>query len=124
VPATSTPTLFDEPTSAAAEHLSLGRRVTASAAYAEARALAGRLRITDDQVAKLVDRLAAAPQRRLSLAQAAVVLGVPPSSISGAVEQVRKVLNVEGYPVLSREAVTDTVILDVGLLVEQFGVTL
>jgi hypothetical protein len=124
VPATSTPTLFDEPTSPAAEHLSLGRRVTASAAYAEARALAGRLRITDDQVAKLVDRLAAAPQRRLSLAQAAVVLGVPPSSISGAVEQARKVLNVEGYPVLSREAVTDTVILDVGLLVEQFGVTL
>jgi hypothetical protein len=117
------PTLFDEsepPTPSIAG--SLGGRIVASAAYAEARTLAGRVRVTPEQVARLVDRLVAVPQRRLTLAQCAVVLEVAPASIGGAVEQVRKLLNLEGYPVLSREAVTDTVLLDVDLLVEQFGV--
>jgi hypothetical protein len=102
---------------------SWGARLVASSDYAVQKTLAGRLVVTDLQVANLLDRLLGAQHRRLSAQQCAVVLAVAPARLSGAVEQVRKLVNVEGYPVISRDPATGAVILDLDLAVEQFGVS-
>ena len=67
-----------------------------------------------------VEALAAAPGTRLPYASLAGVLGVPATTIRGAVAQLQQLLNVESYPVLRSEGAT--VILDLPLLREQFGI--
>ena len=99
-----------------------GRAVVTSTAYKSQRKVAGRLNLTDDQVARLVDALVAANATRLPPALAAKALGVAEIRLRGAVTQVQQLLNVEGYAVLSAEAATGVLILDVGLLAEQFEV--
>lgn len=122
-PPTAKPSLFDDPDDESpVVALRLGAAIVGSAVYGEQRQLAGRLAVTDDQVTMLVNRLAAAAQQRLSAQQVAAVLDLAPAKVAGAFEQLRTVLNVEGYPVISREPATGTVTLDVTLAHEQFEV--
>ena len=121
------PTLFDldAEVSQPAERPSaatLGQGVVTSAVYRRQRKVAGRLSVTDDQVARLVDALAAANASRLPPALAAQALGVAQTRLRGALTQVQQLLNVEGYAVLAAEAATGVVVIDVQLLADQFEV--
>jgi hypothetical protein len=117
-------TLFDlEPAAPApAVTTTLGRAVVASTVYKGQRKVAGRLIVTDDQVARLVDALAVANATRLPPTLAAQALGVAQTRLRGALTQVQQLLNVEGYAVLAAEPATGVVVLDVQLLEEQFEV--
>ncbi len=126
------PTLFDdveEPSLAAApvpapavavDPLAAG--VVASASYAEQRAIAGRVTVTDEQVRRLLEALLGRPDRRLSRTAAAVALGVAPVALRGAVLHAQRLLNIEGYAVLRFDVDGSTVVLDEALLREQFEV--
>jgi peptidoglycan hydrolase-like protein with peptidoglycan-binding domain len=89
--------------------------------YKAQKAIAGRLAVSDSQVAALLDALAAGPGTRLAKEAAAVVLQVAPARMDGAVAQLQKLLNVEGYGVLRVDG--SMLVLDARLLREQFGVT-
>jgi hypothetical protein len=106
----------------AAVAVTLGQAVVKSPVFKGQWKVAGRLIVTDDQVARLVDALAAANATRLPPALAAQALGVAQTRLRGALTQVQQLLDVEGYAVLAVEAATGVVILDVGLLREQFEV--
>jgi hypothetical protein len=130
-PATdAAPTLFDdveEPSLPAAPAPAvavdpLAAGVVASASYAEQRAIAGRVTVTDEQVRRLLEALLGRPDRRLSRTAAAVALGVAPVALRGAVLHVQRLLNIEGYPVLRFDVDGSTVVLDEALLREQFEV--
>jgi hypothetical protein len=112
------PTLFD----AAPEPVSVEAAVIASAIYREQRDRAARVVITDEQVRKLLAALLAAPANRLDPESAAAALKVAAIQLTGALSQVQRLLNVEQYPVLRRDADGATVVLDAGLLREQFEV--
>ena len=60
--------------------------------------------------------------RRLSASRAASVTGVPANRVPLVMSQVAKLLNVEGYPVVSSDPATQAVRLDDELLAEQYGV--
>ena len=96
--------------------------MVASAAYRAQRELVGRLGIDDEAIAALVDALATAPDRRLSASRAASVTGVPANRVPLVMSQVAKLLNVEGYPMVSSDPATQAVTLDAELLAEQYGV--
>jgi hypothetical protein len=117
-PAGPVPAPSKEPAATA----SLGRAVVTSGVYKGQRKVAGRLIVTDEQVARLVDAFAASNATRLLPLLAAQALGVAHTRLRGALTQVQQLLNVEGYAVLSVEAATGVVTLDLGLLEEQFGV--
>ena len=70
----------------------------------------------------MLDRLAGTAHGRLSALATAAALGLAVASLPGAIEQLRKLVNVEGYPVISREPATGEVILDLDLAAEQFQV--
>lgn len=121
----ATPTLFDEvvpeppaPSSTAG----LAEAVLASPVYAQQRARAARLSLDDVQVAGLLRALLAAQDHRVGRTAAAAALGVNEVLLSGAISQVRRLLNVEQYGVIGFDADGVTVVLDRALLVEQFGV--
>jgi len=95
--------------------------VLASAAYREQRARAARTAITDEQVGQLLGALLGAPAHRLDPESAAAALGIAAIQLTGALSQAQRLLNVEQYPVLSRDADGATVVLDADLLGEQFG---
>lgn len=93
-------------------------RVIASRVFASQRKLAGRIVVTDAQIKSLLATLLGAHE--LTAAQAATALAVPAGSVNGALLQVKRVLDVEGYEVLSsRDGVVK---LDLAALKEQFGV--
>ncbi len=96
--------------------------VLKSAAYAAQRKIAGRVSVTDDQIRGLLKALLAAPGGRLVPAAAATALAVSPVTLRGAVLHAQRLLNADGYPVLRVDADGATVILDEGLLREQFGI--
>lgn len=98
----------------------LGAAVTSSAVFEEQKSIAGRVRVSENNLAGLLDQLAALPGHRAPVAVAAQVLGVPAYSFTGAFAQVQKLMNVEGYPVIRNDS--GTVVLDMTLLKEQFGV--
>ncbi|MDQ1293784.1 MAG: hypothetical protein QG608_1665 [Actinomycetota bacterium] len=100
----------------------LGRTVVTSRVYRSQRRVSGRLGVKDNQIAALVDALATANATRLPPVQVAQALGVGRTQLRGALSQVRQLLNVEGYAVLVEDAATGVVILDTGLLCEQFEV--
>lgn len=99
-----------------------GAAVVGTAVYAAQKRIAGRISVTDEQVARLLDALLAAPSHRLTPPPAASALQVSPVMLRGAVLHVQRLLNVEGYPVLRVDADGATLILDAALLREQFGV--
>ena len=96
--------------------------VLKSAAFAAQKKIAGRVSVTDDQIRGLLDALLAAPGGRLVPAAAATALAVSPVLLRGAVLHAQRLLNADGYPVLRVDADGATVILDEGLLREQFGI--
>jgi hypothetical protein len=100
----------------------LGRAVVTSRVYKAQRKVTGRLIVTDDQIAGIIDALAGAPANRLAPTLAAQALGIAQTRLRGALTQVQQLLNVEGYAVLAAEPATGTVTLDVVLLTEQFEV--
>lgn len=117
-----TPTLLDSLEDETPTSIPLGTAIVESATFAEQRELAGRITVQDASVAALIDRLAAAPQGRLSPVEAARTLDVGQARVAGAFEQVRKLLNVEGYPVVRRDLSTGVIIWDESLAREQFGI--
>ncbi len=116
---TQQPSLLDEPAEPAP---AFGPALVASTAYAVQKQLAGRVVVPDERIAALLTAIVESPQSRLTSVQAAQLLGLPPSKMTGAFEQLRKILNVDGYPVIQRDTATGAVILDQGLAREQFEV--
>jgi hypothetical protein len=98
----------------------LAGAVIASPIYRDQRRRAVRVSIGDEQIERLLAALLAGPGRRLPAAPAAAALGVPTAQLAGALSQVQRLLNLEQYPVLRRDADGSTVVLDVELLSEQF----
>lgn len=111
------PDLFTEPEPTGGP----GQALLAGPVYQQQRRLAGRLAVTDAVVAALVDALDAAPNHRLIAVQAAAAMAVAVQRLPGALAQVAKLLNVEGYPVIATDPSTQAVTLDRSLLAEQFG---
>ncbi len=121
------PTLFDPEPVAGAPAVderahSLARAVLSSAPY---RAQRGRgvTVLREDQVEALLRALLAAPGGRLDPASAAAALGLSELQLTGAVLHVQRLLNVEQYPVLTRDADGRGLVLDESLLREQFGLS-
>ncbi|MDN5789363.1 MAG: BREX-2 system phosphatase PglZ [Micrococcales bacterium] len=120
------PTLFDELApaetipAAQREEPSTGRSVVASGTYTSQRGMTGRLRITDAQVAALIDALVAAPEARLPKPVVASALGLPEFRLVGALSQIQQLLNIEGFGVLRMDVDGQTVVLDERLLRDQF----
>ncbi|MGC5248844.1 BREX-2 system phosphatase PglZ [Gordonia sp. DT219] len=118
---TATPTLFDEEEpSAPVTEVPLAQRVLASGVFASQWRLAGRIVVTTDQVEMLVAALLRAPAQELTLAQASGILGLAENRVTGALLQVKRVLDVEGYEVLALDG--PVVRLDEHMLREQFGI--
>lgn len=92
----------------------------ASERLAAQRSKAARTHLPDERLREI---LAALDERGGKLTRAALAkrLGVPPLRVGGIVSALRRVLNVEGYAVLSVDEASDTVVLDRPLLETQFG---
>lgn len=116
----NTSSLFENFAENEIEERLVGSVVTASRTYKAQKGIAGRVAVADIQVGALLDALVSAPATRLTKEAAATVLQVPPTRMSGAVAQLQKLLNVEGYGVLRVDGAF--LILDAALLAEQFGV--
>ena len=121
-PAAPQPDLFSAAPAPAAAG-GVGAALVASHTYAARKKLVGRLAVTDDAVASLVAGLADAPDHRLSATRVAALLGAQASRVPMVMIHVAKLLNVEGYPVVSSDPATQAVILDAALLFEQYGVS-
>ena len=92
----------------------------ASDQMAAQRAHAARTHLSDDRLREI---LAALDERGGKLTRAALAkrLSVPTLRIGGILSALRRVLNVEGYAVLSVDEASDTVVLNRTLLDTQFG---
>jgi hypothetical protein len=93
--------------------------VLASQVYAGQRARARRAPLDDDKVAAMLGALLAAGGR-LPQASLAAAAGVPEFRLPGVMSVLQRLLNVEGYEVVGYDPDGVTVVLDVGLLREQF----
>jgi hypothetical protein len=118
------PTLFEtehQATSTAPQTMGIGiaERLLTSATYAARRGITGRHPVDDAVTAAVVSALIAGGGRahRDTLASAA---GIPASTLAGLLAALRRVLNVDGYPVIDVDPDQVTVMLDEGLLREQF----
>jgi hypothetical protein len=97
---------------------SLGARVTSSETFAAQRVFV-RNAPAADQIAKLIDGLATAGGK-LPVNVAARLVGQSPARMRGYVSQVSRLLNLEGYGVLTLIDGDRTVALDDNLLKLQF----
>jgi hypothetical protein len=118
-PASEHPSLFDEQPAVAED---LAARVIGSAMFTEQRKRAARVPVKDEQVANLLRMLLTVPDNRIDPESAATALGVARVQLAGALPMVQRLLNVEQYPVLERDADGTTIVLNLALLKEQFGV--
>jgi len=126
------PTLFDDvpnevapaPTAAASSEHPTTLAVLASGTFRDQRSVSGRVSVTDAQVGSLLNALLLSPAGRLPAAQASVALGVASVALRGALPHVQRLLNVEGYGVLTVDVDGSTLLLDRDLLRDQFEVTL
>lgn len=91
----------------------------ASKTYAEQRKLAGRAAVPEERVRAILQSLIDHGGKLLRPAMARVV-DMPAMRLHGALTQLRKVLNVDGYDVLTIDVESDTVALDEALMVVQF----
>ncbi|MEV4372944.1 BREX-2 system phosphatase PglZ [Nonomuraea sp. NPDC049637] len=103
---------------AEAEGDSLGARVTLSETF-EAQQTFVRNAPAAGEIATLIDGLAAAGGK-LPVNVASALVGQPPARMRGYVSQVSRLLNLEGYGVLTLADGDRTVVLDIGLLKLQF----
>lgn len=121
VPAGST--LFDfEPEATATpvpQDGSLAERLIDSATYKARRGIAGRHPV-DDALATTIVATLVGGGGRAHRDTLAVNAGIPSATMSGLLAALRRVLNIDGYPVIDIDADGVTVILDVVLLREQF----
>jgi hypothetical protein len=92
----------------------------ASDLYRQRRTSDTRTRLPDERVAAMLGALLGGGGRA-TLDGLAAQAGIPAHRIGGAVTALRRLLQVEGYPVLAMDADGQTVKLDVALLAEQFG---
>lgn len=76
--------------------------------------------VPDTAVRALVDALADAQRHFVSDDTAAAILGVAKIKLAGVFPHVMRLLNVDQYPVITRDVTARKVILDVGLLKDQF----
>jgi hypothetical protein len=120
LPKSAAPTLFDEIERGGGEDLA--SKVLASNTFSEQRTRARRVPLSDQQIGSLLRHLIAAPGSRIDQSTAAIALGVPLVQLNGALPMVQRLLNVEQYPVVDRDADGVTIVLDVDLLTEQFEV--
>ena len=120
-PKTDRPTLFDEVEQPGAGDTAA--QVLASSTFAEQRKRAQRVTLSDRQIGSLLRHLLAAPGNRIDQSTAAIALDVPLVQLSGALPMAQRLLNVEQYPVLDRDPDGVTIVLDLDLLKEQFGVS-
>lgn len=109
--------LFDATEAAPAAGPSLGQRVVGSAMYAQQREFL-RKAPPDTQVAALIDGLAEAGGK-LPVSAAAGIIGQPAVRIRGHLAMMSRLLNVDGYRVLTTVDDGGTVELNVGLLEQQ-----
>ncbi|SOC53730.1 BREX-2 system phosphatase PglZ [Ornithinimicrobium cerasi] len=113
--------IVEAPAAARSTHeVRLGDAVVRSDAWAQQRGVSGRVALEDEQVVAAIEALAAAPGTRLPLASLASVMALPATRAQGAVAQLQRLLNVEGYAVVRTDG--PVVVLDVPLLREQFGI--
>ena len=94
-------------------------RLLASPIYAAQKGLAARPAVEDGRVRACLVALEARGGK-LTRAALARALGVPPLRVTGLIAALRRLLNVEGYPVLSVDEASDTVELNRPLLGTQF----
>ncbi len=115
------PTLFDsEERFVADAGGDVADQVLATTVFADQIRLAGRIVVRPDQIRALLAALLAAPARELTTAHAAALLGLAPIRVGGALLQIKRVLDVEGYEVLLLDS--GVVGLDEAALREQFGI--
>ncbi|PKZ67582.1 BREX-2 system phosphatase PglZ [Gordonia terrae] len=119
-PTDAAPTLFDDEPNVADTQTSLATEVLGTAVFASQWKLAGRIVVSESQAGALIDGLLGTANRELPLAQAARLLGLGENRVTGALLQIKRVLDVEGYEVLALDG--PVVRLDEHLLREQFGV--
>jgi hypothetical protein len=98
----------------------LAKRVITSKVFKRQKSIAGRVTIADEQIRALLTALLSASGHRIPAEEAATALGIATSRLYGAVSTVKRVLDVEGYVVLSYEAESGQVALDGAMLREQF----
>lgn len=129
VASSQAPTLFDEPDTNEPDATtlpaatSLADAVVGSETFRAQRTMAGRLIVDNQKVTMLISRLADAPGARIPLSSAASALRVSQVQVRGALVQVQQLLNVEGYPIVEIDSETRSVVLNLRLLREQFGVS-
>lgn len=116
----SVPTLFDEEPPSPPEEPGWIAALFASEVYASQRAAAGRQALDNDRARALLSALDRRGATAL-LDALAVDADVPVLRIRGAITSLRRVLNVDGYDVVSLGD-DDTVTLNKALLAVQFGV--
>ncbi|MEU0478537.1 hypothetical protein ABZ260_05020 [Streptosporangium sp. NPDC006013] len=98
--------------------LTLGERVTASDEFAEQRRISPG-NISDDKVVLLLDALQARGGR-LAVTEVAALIGEPVDRTRLLMVTAKRLLNVDGYDVLTLKDGDQTVDLNLGLLKEQF----
>ena len=121
-PPPAKPTLFDQPSPAPPPAIAWVDALVSSEVYASQRAAAGRQQLDDDRVRVLLNAI----DRRggsVLLDTLAADTGIQSLRIRGAVTALRRILNVDGYDVVSL-ADDGTVALNRALLVTQFGINL
>ncbi|MGH3423474.1 MAG: BREX-2 system phosphatase PglZ, partial [Nocardioidaceae bacterium] len=99
----------------------LAQAVMASATYADQRRRARRGSLPDAEVEKALGALLASGGALPASAFASAV-GFPAYRLSGKIAALQRLLNVEGYEVVRHDADAGRMVLDEGLLRQQFGV--
>lgn len=94
----------------------------ASAVYASQRAMVGRMAPTDDQMRAVLASLVQGGGRA-ARGTVAAALAMPEVRVRGLTAGMRRVLNVEGFPILEEEEGTGTLMLNLELLRKQFSLT-
>ena len=118
------PSLFDlAPDEPETARSSLGAAIVGSDTYDQQVALNPRVPLQALGVAALIDAFADARGNRLDPVVAAQALGIAQARLRGAQEHAKQLLNVDGYPVLRIDDDGRTLVLDLDLLCEQFGVS-
>lgn len=115
------PTLFDDVDMPEPPVADLVRQVMGSATYRQQAGRAKHRQVADRQIEALLAACLAAPDGALDDEAASRTLGISVAQLAGATGQVQRLLNVEQYPVLSRDTERRTIVLDEALLREQFG---
>ncbi|WP_272026548.1 BREX-2 system phosphatase PglZ [Kocuria rosea] len=119
------PTLFEveqPPTPAAAKTEDLVTRVLASSVYSDQMGLAGRGAAGAGSLVETVLRTLVNRGGRAHQDTVASAAGLPNASIGQGLAVVKRILNVEGYDILSYDSDGETLRLDIDLLKDQFGV--